>query len=107
MTKLIKIMSSVSQMTGWDPLTYLMSDIHKLGNRPCSNFTGIIFPESCRGKVTTERQGQPNLGASVANREDRLLFGKITDQPKIRWAINNQHQPMKLLLHYCSKELTP
>jgi hypothetical protein len=53
----------------------------------------VHFP-SRRGEVTTERQVRPSLRASVANREDWELSGKITDQPKIRWVIN-RFRPFK------------
>jgi hypothetical protein len=55
----------------------------------------VHFPGSAGEEVTLEGQGQPNLRAFAAHREDWELSKKNTDQSEIRWAIST-FKPFKL-----------
>ena len=48
----------------------------------------VHFPGSAGEEVTLEGQGQPNLRAFAAHREDRELSKRVIDQSKIRWVIS-------------------
>jgi hypothetical protein len=71
-----------------------LADKHNL-EKTLEELHRVHFPGTQRGEVTTEGQGQSNLGAFVATREDWELTGRVISQSKIRWAIN-MFKPFKL-----------
>jgi len=60
-----------------------MVNTHKQAKKPLQNYTETLL-----------KQGQPNLRAFVAHREDWELSKVVTNQPKIKWAIN-KFKPFK------------
>jgi phage protein U len=68
----------------------------------------VHFPGSAGEEVTLEGQGQANLTAFAAHRQDWELSEKVIDQSKIRWVIStfkplNWLGLMELYLHSCNK----
>jgi hypothetical protein len=76
----IKLLDGRFTQTGKETLR----ELHRV------HFLGITGVE-----VTLEGQGQPNLTAFAAHREDWEMSKKVIDQSKIRWVIST-FKPFKL-----------
>jgi hypothetical protein len=57
--------------------------IHTTGKDALEELYKVYFPGSQRREVTKERKQWPYLGASVPNREEWELSGRVINQPKM------------------------
>jgi hypothetical protein len=58
------------------------------GKETLRELYSVHFPGSAGEEVTLEEQGQLNLRAFAAHREDWELSKRVIDQSKIKWAIS-------------------
>jgi hypothetical protein len=88
----------VSRPTGWNLFNYTQS-----GKVTLREICKVHFPGSAREEVTLAGQGQQNLRAFAAHREDWELSKKVIDQSKVRSAIST----FKLLKSAGTDEIVP
>jgi hypothetical protein len=72
-----------------------MSSITQSRKETLRELCRVHFPGFAGEDVTLEGQGQPNLRAFAAYKEDWELSERVTAQPKMKWAICT-FKPFKL-----------